>query len=54
MLAALTITAHVLRPGGTFVAKMFRGATVRKFTTQRSALLYLCILDTFLASKRVY
>lgn len=25
MLAALNITAHVLTPGGTFVAKIFRG-----------------------------
>lgn len=25
ILAALTIVAHVLRPGGTFIAKVFRG-----------------------------
>jgi hypothetical protein len=25
LLAALTITVHVLKPGGTFVAKIFRG-----------------------------
>ena len=28
ILAALTIVCHVLRPGGTFVAKIFRGKDI--------------------------
>lgn len=28
ILAALTIVTHVLRPGGTFVAKVFRGKDI--------------------------
>ena len=28
ILAALTIVTHVLRPGGTFVAKIFRGKDI--------------------------
>ena len=28
ILAALTIVTHVLRPGGTFVAKVFRGTDI--------------------------
>lgn len=34
LLAALTITTHVLRPGGTFVAKIFRGADISLLYSQ--------------------
>ena len=34
ILAALTIVAHVLRPGGTFVAKVFRGKEVALLYSQ--------------------
>ena len=34
ILAALTIVAHVLRPGGTFVAKVFRGKEVSLLYSQ--------------------
>ena len=34
LLAALTITTHVLRPGGTFVAKIFRGREVAMLYAQ--------------------
>ncbi len=40
ILAALTIVAHVLRPGGSFVAKVFRGKEV--------ALLYSQVFPYFL------
>jgi tRNA (cytidine32/guanosine34-2'-O)-methyltransferase len=38
LLAALNITTHVLRTGGTFVAKIFRGKDV--------TLLYRCSADS--------
>jgi len=34
LLAALNITTHVLRPGGTFLAKIFRGRDVTLLYTQ--------------------
>jgi 23S rRNA U2552 (ribose-2'-O)-methylase RlmE/FtsJ len=34
ILAALTIVTHVLRPGGTFVAKIFRGKDVSLLYSQ--------------------
>ena len=34
ILAALTIVTHVLRPGGTFVAKVFRGKEVSLLYSQ--------------------
>ncbi|KAG0162718.1 putative tRNA (cytidine(32)/guanosine(34)-2'-O)-methyltransferase, partial [Apophysomyces sp. BC1015] len=34
LLAALNITTHVLRPGGTFVAKIFRGKDITLLYTQ--------------------
>ena len=37
ILAALTIVTHVLRPGGTFVAKIFRGKDVSLLYSQVSA-----------------
>lgn len=36
ILAALTIVTHVLRPGGTFVAKVFRGKEVSLLYSQVS------------------
>ena len=38
ILAALTIVTHVLRPGGTFVAKVFRGKEVSLLYSQASSL----------------
>jgi len=38
ILAALTIVTHVLRPGGTFVAKIFRGKDVSLLYSQVTAL----------------
>ncbi len=37
ILAALTIVTHVLRPGGTFVAKIFRGKDVSLLYSQVTA-----------------
>ena len=37
ILAALTIVTHVLRPGGTFVAKVFRGKEVSLLYSQASS-----------------
>lgn len=34
LLAALNITTHVLRPGGSFVAKIFRGKDITLLYTQ--------------------
>lgn len=34
ILAALTIVCHVLRPGGTFVAKIFRGKDIALLYSQ--------------------
>lgn len=34
LLAALNITTHVLKPGGTFVAKIFRGRDVSLLFSQ--------------------
>ena len=42
ILAALTIVTHVLRPGGTFVAKVFRGKEVSLLHSQASSI--QCIL----------
>jgi tRNA (cytidine32/guanosine34-2'-O)-methyltransferase len=38
LLSALSITTHVLRPGGAFVAKIFRGKDVSLLTAQARAL----------------
>ena len=37
ILAALTIVTHVLRPGGSFVAKVFRGKEVSLLYSQASS-----------------
>lgn len=38
LLAALTITVHVLKPGGTFVAKIFRGGWVSGLVCQSASM----------------
>ena len=38
ILAALTIVCHVLRPGGTFVAKIFRGKDIGLLYSQVNAI----------------
>lgn len=43
ILAALTIVCHVLRPGGTFVAKIFRGKDIALLYSQVNVNKYMYI-----------
>ena len=53
ILAALTIVTHVLKPGGTFVAKVFRGKDISLLYTQVSKRFQTCSAASLLPAVQV-